>query len=143
MPITKEFKLNYVNIEIFSGSKYFLLTKCPFHNFVSFLQTPSRHYVVRDEPSRVAKSAEQVYSYSYNSSSDSSNPYSSPSSRSYTSSESVSRSTTGGPGGYSYSSERTSRTRGDGPGGYSSSYSSTTSGVLPGGTRYRHYSYRV
>lgn len=106
-------------------------------------QTP-RHYVVRDSPPR---RSEDVYSYSYSSSTDSSSrsgdPYSRPSARSYNSTESVSRSTAGGPGGYSYSTERTSRSRGDGPGGYSSSYSSTTSGRLPGGTTYRHYSYRV
>ncbi|KAI9578192.1 hypothetical protein GQX74_015078, partial [Glossina fuscipes] len=85
------------------------------------------------------------YSYSYKSSVeksnyDSSNPYSyRPERSSYQSSyESSARS---GPGGaYNYSTERTSTT-GGGPGGYS--YSSTTSGVLPGGTRYRHYSYRV
>ncbi|KAL3288848.1 hypothetical protein HHI36_003295 [Cryptolaemus montrouzieri] len=109
-----------------------------------FLQSP-RHYVVRDSPDRSRRAAEEVYSYSYSSNSESrsADPYSRPSTRSYSSSESVNRSSTGGPGGYSYSSERSSRSRGDGPGGYSSSYSSTTSGRLPGGTTYRHYSYRV
>nr|CAH7724284.1 unnamed protein product [Callosobruchus chinensis] len=114
-----------------------------YDNYIS----PSRHYVVRDTPERSYRTSEQNYSYSYNSNVDSSSnrygdPYG-PSSRSYTSSESVTRSNTGGPGGYSYSTERSSRSRGDGvPGGYSSSYSSTSSGRLPGGTSYRHYSYR-
>ncbi|XP_037807663.1 protein anoxia up-regulated-like isoform X6 [Lucilia sericata] len=83
------------------------------------------------------------YSYSYKStveknSYDSSNPYTRPERSTYESSyESSSRS---GPGGYNYSTERSS-TSGGGPGGYS--YSSTTTGNLPGGTRYRHFSYRV
>lgn len=104
-------------------------------------QTP-RHYVVRDSPDRPRR-AEEQYSYSYNSESTSrsSDPYSRPTTRSYSSTnESVQRS--GGPGNYSYSTERSSRT-GDGPGSYHSSYSSTASGRLPGGTTYRHYSYRV
>ncbi|CAH1974417.1 unnamed protein product [Acanthoscelides obtectus] len=110
--------------------------------------SPSRHYVVRDTPERSYRTSEQNYSYSYNSNVDSSSnrygdPYG-PTNRSYSSNESVTRSNIGGPGGYSYSTERSSRSRGDGvPGGYSSSYSSTSSGRLPGGTTYRHYSYRV
>lgn len=108
-----------------------------------FPQTP-RYYVVTDTPD-ARRAAEQQYSYSYTSNTErsSGDPYSRPSARSYTTSERVTRSSAGGPGGYSYSTESTSRSRGDGPGGYHSSYSSTTSGRLPGGTSYRHYSYRV
>ncbi|XP_065167201.1 protein anoxia up-regulated-like isoform X2 [Atheta coriaria] len=106
-----------------------------------------RHYPVRDSPERSRRS-ETSYTSSYTSStersSSSNDPYSyRPTTRSYTTSETVNRSTGSGPGGYSYSSDRTSRSSGDGPGGYSSSYSSTSSGRLPGGTSYRHYSYRV
>lgn len=86
-------------------------------------------------------------SYSYSktvrseTSSSSADPYTSrptTSTSSYTSTSE--RDSRGGPGGYSYNTERTSTT-GSGPGGYS--YSSTTSGRLPHGTTYRHYSYRV
>lgn len=86
-------------------------------------------------------------SYSYSktvrseTSSSSADPYSSrprSSTSSYTSTSE--RNSRGGPGGYSYNTERTTTT-GSGPGGYS--YSSTTSGRLPYGTSYRHYSYRV
>lgn len=116
------------------------------HTSFCFLQSP-RHYVVRDSPDRSRRSAEEQYSYSYQSTSESSNrygdPYSRPSVSSHVSSETVKRSSGSGPGSYSYSNERSSRSYGDGPGGYSSSYSSTTSGRLPGGTSYRHYSYRV
>jgi len=96
-------------------------------------------------PDRNRRQAEEVYSYSYSSdsSSRSGDPYSRPQVRSSSSVETVSRSSTGGPGGYSYTSERSSRNRGDGPGGYQSSYSSTSTGNLPGGTSYRHWSYRV
>uniref|UniRef100_A0A1Y1LC69 Protein anoxia up-regulated n=1 Tax=Photinus pyralis TaxID=7054 RepID=A0A1Y1LC69_PHOPY len=106
------------------------------------VSTP-RYYVVNDTPDR--RTAEQQYSYSYNSSTDrsSGDGYSRPSARSYSTNERVTRTSSGGPGGYSYSTESSSRSRGDGPGGYHSSYSSTTSGRLPGGTSYRHYSYRV
>lgn len=113
-----------------------------------FLQSP-RHYVVRDSPDRSHRSAEEQYSYSYSSTSESSSasrygdPYSRPVTSSYSSSESVKRTAGSGPGSYTYSTERSSRSVGDGPGGYHSSYSSTTSGRLPGGTSYRHYSYRV
>lgn len=121
-------------------------TKAPLHDGCCFLQSP-RYYTVRDSPDRSRRAAEEQYSYSYNSTSESSNrygdPYSRPSVSSYASSETVKRSAGSGPGSYSYSTERSERTRGDGPGGYSSSYSSTTSGRLPGGTSYRHYSYRV
>lgn len=110
-------------------------------------QTP-RHYVVVDTPDRPRR-AEEQYSYSYNQESstnesryDSNNPYSVPS-RSYSSSsERVARSTGSGPGSYNYSTERSSRSS-DLPGGYHSSYSSVSSGRLPHGTTYRHYSYRV
>ncbi|XP_018801940.1 PREDICTED: uncharacterized protein LOC108976940 isoform X9 [Bactrocera latifrons] len=84
------------------------------------------------------------YSYSYKSnveknSYDSNDPYARPERSTYSST--VESSSRFGPGGsYNYSTERTSTT-GAGPGGYS--YSSTTSGNLPGGTRYRHFSYRV
>lgn len=98
-------------------------------------------------PDRSQRSAEEVYSYSYNSNTDSSNrygdSYSRPQVRSSSTVESVTRSSTGGPGGYNYTSERSSRSRGDGPGGYHSSYSSTSTGNLPGGTSYRHWSYRT
>ncbi|KAG5894668.1 hypothetical protein JTB14_017375 [Gonioctena quinquepunctata] len=128
----------------------FYTTRRPYRpspSLSSYTTSTPRHYVVRDTPDRSQRTAEQVYSYSYNSNLGSSSnrygdPYSTPSRSSQSTSESVTRSSTGGPGGYSYSSERSSRSRGDGPGGYSSSYSSTTSGRLPGGTSYRHYSYR-
>ncbi|XP_065073328.1 protein anoxia up-regulated [Ochlerotatus camptorhynchus] len=88
---------------------------------------------------------ESSYSYSKTvrseTSSAASDPYSSrPSTSSSTYSSTAERNSRGGPGGYSYNTERTSTT-GSGPGGYS--YSSTTSGRLPYGTSYRHYSYRV
>lgn len=100
---------------------------------------------MRDAPDTARRAAEQQYSYSYQSSTESrsGDPYSRPVNRSYTTSERVSRSSDAGPSAYSYSTERSSRSYGDGPGGYQSSYSSTTSGRLPGGTSYRHYSYRV
>lgn len=111
-------------------------------------QTP-RHYVVLDTPERPRR-AEEQYSYSYSSeaentrSSSTSSPYSAPS-RSYSSSsERVNRSAGSGPGSsYNYSTERSSRSSDAGPGGYHASYSSSTSGRLPHGTTYRHYSYRV
>lgn len=108
-------------------------------------QTP-RHYVVTDTPDRPRR-AEEQYSYSYASekseSTSSSSPYSSLPVRSYSSSsERVSRSTGSGPGSYSYNTERSTRSS-DYPGSYHSSYSSTTSGRLPHGTSYRHFSYRV
>lgn len=88
---------------------------------------------------------ESSYSYSKTvrseTSSASADPYSSrPTTSSSTYSSTSERNSRGGPGGYSYSTERTTTT-GGGPGGYS--YSSTTSGRLPHGTSYRHYSYRV
>lgn len=101
---------------------------------------------MRDSPDRSRRAAEEVYSYSYSSNVESSragDPYSRPTTRSYSTTESVNRSSASGPGSYSYSTERSSRSTGDGPGGYHSSYSSSTSGRLPGGTSYRHYSYRV
>lgn len=113
---------------------------------VSYLlpQVP-RHYVVHDTPDRARRAAEEQYSYSYSASSEnrSGDPYSRPQTRSYATSERVSRSSDYGPGNYSYTTERTARSSGDGPGGYHSSYSSSTAGRLPGGTSYRHYSYRV
>ena len=113
----------------------------------TYTVTSPRYYTVRDSPERSRRS-ETSYSSSYSSStersSNSSDPYSyRPTTRSYSTSETVNRSTGSGPGGYSYSSDRTARSSGDGPGGYSSSYSSVSSGRLPGGTSYRHYSYRV
>jgi len=103
--------------------------------------TPSRHYSVRDEPSG-RRAAEQQYSYSYSSktesSRDSNNPYSRPEHSSYTST--TERRSEAGPGGYNYTTDRSSTT-GSRPGDYS--YSSTASGRLPGGNTYRHYSYRV
>ncbi|XP_018332674.1 protein anoxia up-regulated isoform X13 [Agrilus planipennis] len=129
----------------------FYTTRRPYRTSPSLstytVSSPGRYYVVRDSPERTRR-AEEQYSYSYSSkqerSSTSGDPYSSrPVTRSYTNSERVVRSSDGGPGSYSYSTERSSRNYGDGPGGYHSSYSSTTSGRLPGGTSYRHYSYRV
>lgn len=100
------------------------------------LQTP-RHYVVVDRDP-LPRRAEQQYSYSYTSSTERSGTGSGlPQRSSY--SNTVERRTGSGPGGYSYNSERSSSL--GGPGGYS--YSSTTSGRLPYGTTYRHYSYRV
>ncbi|KYQ47931.1 hypothetical protein ALC60_12889 [Trachymyrmex zeteki] len=87
-------------------------------------KTP-RHYVVRDYPETGVRSAQEQYSYSYTNtnSSSSTDPYT---------------------GHGSYSTERSTRTSsGGGPGSYRSSYESTASGRLPGGTSYRHYSYRV
>lgn len=89
---------------------------------------------------------ESSYSYSKTvrsetSSASGADPYSSrPSTSTSTYSSTSERNSRGGPGGYSYNTERTTTT-GGGPGGYS--YSSTTSGRLPYGTSYRHYSYRV
>uniref|UniRef100_A0A0K8TL38 Uncharacterized protein n=1 Tax=Tabanus bromius TaxID=304241 RepID=A0A0K8TL38_TABBR len=100
--------------------------------------TPRYRVETIEEPRRRANE----YSYSYSSSSQqktsSGDPYSRPERQA--SSTTVERSTRYGPGGdYSYSSSRA--TTGSGPGGYS--YSSTSSGRLPYGTSYRHYSYRV
>ncbi|KAF7283207.1 hypothetical protein GWI33_001174 [Rhynchophorus ferrugineus] len=126
----------------------FYTTRRPYRtspSYSTYTTSSPRHYVVTDNPDR-SRRAEEVYSYSYSSTSDSSSrsgdPYSRPKASSSSFSESVTRSSAGGPGGYSYTSERTSRSRGDGPGGYHSSYSSTSSGNLPGGTSYRHWSYR-
>ncbi|KAF6216603.1 hypothetical protein GE061_000947 [Apolygus lucorum] len=107
----------------------------------SYSVTTPRHYVVTDTPER--RAAEEQYSYSY-SSEDSRRSGSGVPSRNYSSSsESVLRSSGGGPGAYSYSTERSSRSSSGYPGSYHSSYSSTSSGRLPGGTSYRHFSYRV
>lgn len=102
--------------------------------------------MVRDYPEAGVRSAQEQYSYSYtntsSSSSSSSDPYSSRPQRSTYSQESVVKRESGPYG--SYSTERSSRTSsGGGPGSYRSSYESTASGRLPGGTTYRHYSYRV
>nr|XP_024218907.1 uncharacterized protein CG45076-like [Halyomorpha halys] len=108
----------------------------------SYSVTSPRHYVVTDTPER-SRRAEEQYSYSYNSNTETSRRGSGPPSRHYSSSsETVNRSTSGGPGAYSYSTERSSRSS-DYPGSYHSSYSSTTSGRLPHGTTYRHFSYRA
>lgn len=104
------------------------------------LQTPRTYYNVSDA-SR-PRTAEQQYNYSYTSSTstvrDSNNPYGRPERSTYSST--TERKSASGPGGYNYSTDRTSTT-GSRPGDYS--YSSTTSGRLPYGTTYRHYSYRV
>lgn len=100
------------------------------------MQTP-RHYVVVDRETAAPRRAEEQYSYSYSSTSERSTGSALPQRSSYSST--VERRAGSGPGGYSYSSERASSL--GGPGGYS--YSSTTSGRLPYGTNYRHYSYRV
>uniref|UniRef100_A0A1L8DDG2 Protein anoxia up-regulated n=1 Tax=Nyssomyia neivai TaxID=330878 RepID=A0A1L8DDG2_9DIPT len=120
----------------------FYTTRRPYSsrpNVSSYTVTTPRYYTVTDEPSRPRR-AEEQYSYSYSSTSNtsSSDPYSRPTSQSY--SARTEKSSRSGPGGYNYSTERTS-TAGTGPGGYS--YSSTSSGRLPHGTTYRHYSYRV
>lgn len=91
------------------------------------------------------RQAEEMYSYSYkttsertSSSNNSSDPYSYRPSTTSSYSSTTERRNTGGPGGYSYTSERNYST--GGPGGLR--YDSTTSGTLPYGTKYRHYSYR-
>ena len=115
----------------------FYTTRRPYRPATSSysVSTP-RHYVVVDrEP--LPRRAEEQYSYSYSSTSQRSSDGRLPQRSSY--SNTVERRSGGGPGGYSYSSERTSNL--GGPGGYS--YSSTSSGRLPYGTTYRHYSYRV
>nr|CAD7425000.1 unnamed protein product [Timema monikensis] len=120
-----------------------------FNSPTAISTTTPRHYVVTDNVER-PRHAEEQYSYSYtsekkkeSSSSPYSSPYSSLPTRNYSSSsERVSRATGSGPGSYSYNTERSTRSS-DYPGSYNSSYSSTTSGRLPGGTSYRHFSYRV
>uniref|UniRef100_A0A023FAY6 Putative fau protein n=1 Tax=Triatoma infestans TaxID=30076 RepID=A0A023FAY6_TRIIF len=108
----------------------------------SYSVTSPRHYVVTDTIDRPRR-AEEQYSYSYSSSEEKRQTGSGLPTRSYSSSsETVARSRGGGPGSYSYSTERSSRSS-DYPGSYHSSYSTTTSGRLPGGTTYRHYSYRI
>uniref|UniRef100_A0A1B6J3T5 Fau protein n=2 Tax=Homalodisca liturata TaxID=320908 RepID=A0A1B6J3T5_9HEMI len=113
----------------------------------SYSVTTPRHYVVTDTPERPRR-AEEQYSYSYTAQTESSSSSSRPGSssvpsRAYSSSsERVSRSSGSGPESYSYSTERSSRSS-DYPGSYNASYSSTTSGRLPHGTTYRHFSYRV
>uniref|UniRef100_A0A182HT73 Uncharacterized protein n=1 Tax=Anopheles arabiensis TaxID=7173 RepID=A0A182HT73_ANOAR len=95
------------------------------------------------ETSTPRRDESYTYSKTYKTvteSANSSNPYSRPSTSTSSYSSTTERNSRGGPGGYSYSTERTSTT-GGGPGGYS--YSSTTSGRLPHGTTYRHYSYRT
>jgi hypothetical protein len=111
----------------------------------SYTVTTPRHYVVRDYPDTGMRSAQEQYSYSYtnssSASSSSADPYSRPQ-RTTQSQESVVKRETGPYG--SYTTERSTRTSsGGGPGSYRSSYESTASGRLPGGTGYRHYSYRV
>lgn len=104
--------------------------------------TPSRHYIVRDYPERGVRSAQEQYSYSYtnNSSSNSTDPYGRPQRQSYTTENTVKRES--GPYG-NYTTERSTRSSNDGPGGYRSTYETSTSGRLPGGTTYRHFSYRI
>lgn len=107
----------------------------------SYTVTTPRHYVVRDYPSAGVRSAQEQYSYSYTntSSSDNNDRYGRP--QRYTTENTVKRES--GPYG-NYTTERSSRTSsGGGPGGYHSSYETHTSGRLPGGTTYRHFSYRV
>ncbi|KAK9688167.1 hypothetical protein QE152_g35739 [Popillia japonica] len=116
----------------------FYTTRRPYRvtpSITTYSVSTPRYYTVRDAPDTSRRAAEQQYSYSYQSSTESrgADPYSRPTTRSYTSTERVSRSSDAGPGSYSYNTERSSRSYGDGPGGYQSSYSSTTSGRLPGG----------
>lgn len=107
------------------------------------LQTP-RYYNVSDSTN--PRTAEQQYSYSYQSTSvrDSNNPYGRPERSTYSST--TERKSATGPSGYNYSTDRTSTT-GSRPGDYS--YSSTTSGRLPHGTHSIHiridwiYAYRI
>lgn len=113
----------------------------------SYSITTPRHYVVRDYPEVGVRSAQEQYSYAYtNTSSSSSSSLADPYTRrpqrsSYTEENVVKRES--GPYG-SYSTERSSRSStGGGPGSYHSSYESHSSGRLPGGTTYRHFSYRV
>lgn len=107
-------------------------------------QTPStstsRYYNVHSATPTQPRRADEQYSYSYSSTSESTSgrPGSRP--QTSTSTETTERRRETGPGGYSYNTDRTTTT-GAGPKGYS--YSSTTSGRLPYGTNYRHYSYRV
>ncbi|XP_035779236.1 uncharacterized protein LOC118459701 [Anopheles albimanus] len=101
-------------------------------------QTP-RYTTIETSTPRESYTYSKTYK-TVSESSNSSDPYSRPSTSSSSYSSTTERNSRGGPGGYSYSTERTSTT-GSGPGGYS--YSSTTSGRLPHGTTYRHYSYRV
>ncbi|KAF3427089.1 hypothetical protein E2986_00381 [Frieseomelitta varia] len=109
-------------------------------------KTP-RHYVVRDYPEVGVRAAQEQYSYAYtntssSSSSSATDPYSRRPQRTSHTEESVVKRESGPYG--SYSTERSYRTStGGGPGGYRSSYESHTSGRLPGGTTYRHFSYRV
>ncbi|KMZ04371.1 protein anoxia up-regulated isoform X4 [Drosophila kikkawai] len=111
----------------------------------SYAVTTPRLDLCTDRPGSHRSRASSDYSYTSKSSVekssyDSSNPHSyRPERSTYTST--VEKTSRSGPGGsYNYSTERTSTT-GAGPGGYS--YSSTTSGNLPGGTKYRHFSYHV
>ncbi|XP_023287954.1 protein anoxia up-regulated-like isoform X2 [Orussus abietinus] len=111
----------------------------------SYTITTPRHYVVRDYPEAGVRSAQEQYSYAYtntsSASSSSADPYVRPQRSSYTQQSTYKKES--GPYG-SYSTERSSRTStGGGPGGYHSSYETHTSGRLPGGTTYRHFSYRV
>jgi hypothetical protein len=131
--------MTHANSEMLN--KYLSKEEFQFENLLH--QTPS-YYVVTDTVGRPRK-AEELYSYSYKTTSERSNtssstdPYSYRPSTTSSYSSTTERRNTGGPGGYSYSSERSSSY--GGPGGLT--YSSTSSGVLPHGTRYRHYSYRV
>lgn len=113
----------------------------------SYSITTPRHYVVRDYPEVGVRAAQEQYSYAYTNTSSSSSssamdPYSRRPQRTSHTEESVVKRESGPYG--SYSTEKSYRTStGGGPGGYHSSYESHTSGRLPGGTTYRHFSYRV
>lgn len=89
--------------------------------YINRLQTP-RYYNVSDATR--PRTAEQNYSYSYASKSestrDSNNPYGRPERSAYSST--TERKSATGPGGYNYTTERSS-TSGNGPSGYS--YTST------------------
>ncbi|XP_067616147.1 protein anoxia up-regulated-like isoform X5 [Eurosta solidaginis] len=108
----------------------------------SYAVSTPRLNLCSERPGTHRQRGSNDYSYSYKSNVekstyDSNNPYRRPESSTYSSTiESTSRFVPGG--SFNYNTERTSTT-GAGPGGYS--YSSTTSGTLPGGTKYRHYSY--
>jgi len=104
----------------------------------SYSVTTPRYYNVSD--STYPRTANEQYSYSYSSRSEQTRDSNNGRPERSTYSATTERKTGGGPGGYNYSTERSS-TSGSRPGDYS--YSSTTSGRLPHGTTYRHYSYRV
>jgi len=105
----------------------------------SYTVSTPRVYLTSERPGQhQTRNHEYSYSSTVESRTNSNDPY--VGNRSQSSSYTTERNSRSGPGGYNYTTERSS-TSGAGPGGYS--YSSTSSGRLPGGNTYRHYSYRV